>query len=101
METVKDIITFCNAAVIYDYKNIVITCQLNQVRKCLINIFYKTIPDSTIRVNLSLIDDIILKNNNNDIVDIIESIHDLRENILFMLSFENFFRDALQTDRPI
>ena len=101
METVKDILTFCNAAVIYDYKNIVITCELNQVRKCIINIFYKTIPDSTIRVNLSIIDDIILKINNNDIEDIIENIHDLRENILYMLSFENFFRDALHTDRPI
>ena len=34
METVKDIIIFCNAAVFYVYTNIGITCELNQVRKC-------------------------------------------------------------------
>ena len=84
-----------------DYKNIVITCELNQVRKCIINSFYKTIPDSKIRVSLSIIDDIILKINNNDIEDIIENIHDLGEDILYMLSFEKFVRDALQTGRPI
>ena len=41
METVKDILNFCNAAVFYDYTNIGITCELNQVRKCLDNIFIK------------------------------------------------------------
>ena len=101
METVKDILTFCNAAVFYEYTDIGITCELNQVRKCIINSFYKTIPDSRIRASLSIIDDIILKINNNDIEDIIENIHDLRENILYRFSFEKFVRDALQNDRPI
>ena len=101
METVKDILNFCNAAVFYDYTDIGITCELNQVRKCIINSFYKTIPDSRIRVCLSIIDDIILKINNNDIENIIENIHDLRENILYMLSFEKFVRESQQTDRPI
>ena len=101
METVKDILNFCNAAVFQDFKNIGITSELNQVRKGIINSFYKTIPDSRIRVSLSINDDIILKINNNDIEDILENIHDLRENILYMLSFEKFVRDALQTDRPI
>ena len=45
MESVKDILNFCNAALFYYYKNIVITCELNQVRKCIINILYQTIPD--------------------------------------------------------
>ena len=44
METVKDTLNFCNAAVFYDYTNIGINCELNQVRKCIINRFYKTIP---------------------------------------------------------
>ena len=101
METIKDTLNFCNAAVFYDYKNIGITCELNQVRKCINNRFYKTIPDSRIRVSLSIIDDIVLKLNNNDIEEIIENIHGLRENILYMFSFEKFVRDALQTDRPI
>ena len=101
MDTVKDMLKFCNAAVFYDYTDIGITCELNQVRKCVINSFYKTIPDSRIRVSLSIIDDINLKSNNNDTEDNIENIHDLREDILYTLSFEKFNRDALQTDRPI
>ena len=57
METVKDILNFCNAAIFYNYKDIGIICELNQVRKCIINSFYTTIPDSRIRVSLSIIDD--------------------------------------------
>ena len=37
-----------------------------------------------------------LKNNNNDIEKIIENIHDLRKNILYMLSFEKLVRDEQQ-----
>ena len=45
----------------YDYKKIGIIEVLNQVRKCIINNFYETIPDSRIRVSLSINDDIFLK----------------------------------------
>ena len=93
MESVKGILKFCNAAIFYSYTDVGITCELNQVRKCMIISFYKTIPDSRIRISLSIIDDIILKINNNDIEDIIENIHDLRENILYMLLFEKLVRD--------
>ena len=93
METLKDILNFRNAAVFYDYTNIGKTCELNQVRKCIINSFYKTIPHTRIHVGLSIIDDMILKINNNDIEKILENIHDLRENILYMLSFEKLVRD--------
>ena len=88
METIKDILNFCNAAVFYDYTNTRIICELNQIRKCIINSFFKTIPHTRILVSLSIIDDIILKINDNDIEDIIENIHDLRGNKLYMLSFE-------------
>ena len=71
---------------------------MNQVRKCIINSFYKTIPDSRIRASLSIIDDIILKINDNDIENIIEKIHDLRENILQMLSFEKLIGPILNED---
>ena len=37
MESVKDLLNFCNAAVFYDYTNIGITVELKQVRKCIIN----------------------------------------------------------------
>ena len=92
METVKDLLNFCNDAVFYDYKNIRIICELSPVRTFINNRFYKTIPDSRIRMSLCIIDDIILKIKNNDIENMLENIHDLREKILYMLSFENFIR---------
>ena len=101
MESVKDILNLCNAAVFYDYKNVGNICELNQVRKCIINSFYKTIPYSRNLVSLSIIDDTILKFNNNDIEDIIENTLELGENIICMLSFEKLVRDEQQTDRPI
>ena len=84
METVKGRLNFLNDAIFYDYTNIGITCELNQVRKCIINSFYKTIRHSRILVCFSIIDDIIIKFNNNDMEDVIENNHDLRENILYM-----------------
>ena len=61
METVKDILNFCNDAVFYDYKKTGIIEEINQVYKCIINRFYKTIPYTRIIVSLSIIDDIFLK----------------------------------------
>ena len=43
MESVKDLLKICNAANFYDYTNIAITVELNQVRKCIINSFLKQI----------------------------------------------------------
>ena len=99
MESVKDFLNFCNAAIFYDYKYIGRTEELNQVPKCIINSFYKTIPRSRIHVSFSIIDDVILKYNGNAIENIIENIHDLRENILYMLSFEKLIRDEQLTIR--
>ena len=101
METIKDILNFCNAAVFYDYKNIGIIEELNQVRKCIIISFYKTIPYTRILVSLSIIDDIILKIYGNEIENILENIHDLRENVLYMISFEKFIIDEQQTVNSI
>ena len=93
MESVKDPLNFCNAAVFYEYTSISTTVELNQVRKCIINRICKTIPYSRLLVSLSIIDDVILKINENDIEKIIEKIHDLRENIFYMLSCEKLTRD--------
>ena len=93
METIKEILNFCIAAIFYNHKNVGITQELNQVRKYIINGFYKTIPHTTIIVSLSIIDDIILKIDDDDIENIIDNIHDLRENILYMLSFEKLIKD--------
>ena len=83
----------------YDYKNIGIICELSPVRTFMIKRFYKAIPDSRIRVSLSIIDEIILKINDNDIDKFLENIHDLGENVLYMLSFQNFIRDEEQSER--
>ena len=93
METIKDLLYFCNAAIFYNYKKVGITEELNQVRKYIINSFYKTIPHTTIIVSLSIIDDIILKVNDDDIDNINDNIHDLGKNILYMLSFEKLIKD--------
>ena len=78
MNTVKDILNFCNDAVFYDYKNIRIICELNPVRTFIINRFYKTIPYTRILVSLSIIDDIILKINSADIENILDDVHSLK-----------------------
>ena len=88
METVKDILNFCSDSIFYDYNNIGIVEELNQVRKCIINNFHKTTPESRIKLSLTLIDDKFLKINDNDFQNVIEIIHDLREKILYMLAFE-------------
>ena len=44
-------------------------------------------------VSLSIIGDIVLKINDNDMENIIDNTHDLRENILYMLSFEKLIKD--------
>ena len=93
METIKEIRIFCNAAIFYDYKKIGITEELNLVRKCIINKFFKAIPYSRILVSLSILDVMFLKNIDNDFGNIIENIHGLRENILCMLSIEKLIKD--------
>ena len=93
METVKDLLNFYNHALFYDHENIGVSEELNQVRKYIMRSFHKTIPHKTIIATLSIIDDIILKIHDNDIEKIIENIHDLRENILYMLSIEKIIGD--------
>ena len=75
-----------------------IICELNHVRKCIINSFYKTILHSRVLVSLSIKDDIISKINNNDTENDNENIHDLRENVLYMFSFQILIRDEQETD---
>ena len=54
---------------------------------------HKTHPYTRILVSLSIIDDIIFKISNIDIENILDDIHNLRENILYMLSFEKTAKD--------
>ena len=88
MKTINYIINFCNKAIFFDYSNQEIISEFNQVRKFIINRFHETIPNSRILISLSIIDEIILKIFNKEIENILRDIHDFRENILYMLSFE-------------
>ena len=80
----------------YDYKKIGILCELNPVRTSIINRFYKTISYTRILVSLAIIDDMFLKISNDDIENFLDDIHNLRENILYMLSCEKTIKDEQQ-----
>ena len=95
MHTDKEIFDYCNRAIFYDYNSIECTVELNKIRKNIINRFYESIPTSRILFTLSIIDEMILKIFNNEIDNILDNLHDLRENILYMISFE---KTALEED---
>ena len=82
MDSKKDILYFCNAAVLYGYKNIGIFDEFNQARKCIFNNFLETISISEVLLTYSIIDVVFLKNCEIDIGNVIENIHDLRAIIL-------------------
>ena len=92
METIKDILNFCNAGMFYDYKNIGIIDESNQARKCIFNNFNEILPVTRILITLSIIDVVVLKIHDNEIENVIENIHDLRANKLYLPSFENVIK---------
>ena len=71
MENTENILNFCFGGIFYDYKNIGITDELNQVRECIKNIFHETIPVSRILISLSIRDVMILKKFGKDVENII------------------------------
>ena len=95
METDKELFNFFNKAIFYDYKNLECLSDLNIVRKCIINRFHETIPVSRILFALSIIDVMILKIFNNEIDNILNNVHDLRENIINMISFEKTAKENI------
>ena len=94
MDTDKDILNFCNHAIFFDYTNQGVISEFNQIRKYIINRFNRIIPCNRIIFTLSIIDSIIMKIYNDDIDDILRDVHDLRENILYMLSFEKIDEES-------
>ena len=90
METIKDILTICNEIYWYDYSNI---SEFNKLHKYLIKFFYDSIPRERLIISLNTIDDIILKIYNNDKEKFIDYIHKLKQQILYMLSFQKTIKD--------
>ena len=93
MNTIKDILDFCNKAIFLDYKNLECIEDFNQVRKFIINRFHETISTCRLLFVLSIIDEMIVKIFNNETDNIINDIHNLRENIIYMISFERTIKD--------
>ena len=88
MDTIKEILNIYNESHWYDYENI---SELNTLRKYLIDYFYDTIPQERLLISLYIIDNIILKIYDNKEVN--NDIFKLREEILYMLSFEKVVKD--------
>ena len=93
MDEIKNILDFCNRAVFFDYNNDRCIEDFNQIRKFVINRFYEAIPISRVLYVLSIIDDMILKIFNNEIDEILNDLHNLRENIMYMISFEKTVKE--------
>ena len=64
--------------------------KVNVLRKYIIHRFHNTITSSRILTTLSLIDDIILKLHCRNLEGIQDDMYSVRENVMYMLSFEKF-----------
>ena len=85
MNTIKEVLTICNESYWFDYSNI---SEFNKLYKYLIKYFYDSIPKERLIISLNIIDKIILKIYDNDEEEINNDIYKLREEILYMLSFQ-------------
>ena len=90
MDTIKEILNICNESHWYDYENM---SELNSLRKYLIDYFYDTIPQERLLISLNIFDNIVLKIYDDDTQEINNEIFKLREQILYMLSFEKVVKD--------
>ena len=93
MKSIKDILDICNRAIFFDYKNLGCIEDFNAVLKFIINRFHQSIPHDRIIIVLSIFDEMLLKIYNNETDNILRDIHNLRENIIHMISFEKTVKD--------
>ena len=84
---------FFNEFIFLDYSKIGVDVKVNVLRKYIINRFHKAVPASRMLTILSLIDDLILKLHNKILEGIQNDMYDVRENVMFMLSFEKFVEE--------
>ena len=93
MNSDREIFDFCNRAIFFDYNNPEYIEEFNMIRKYIIYRFHEIIPINRIVFVLSIIDVMILKIFNGEIDNILDNLHDIRENIIYMISFEKTVRD--------
>ena len=87
METVKDMMIFCNASLLFDYEKEGIIEEFNLLRNCIIKIFRTKNLTQRVFMSLGIIDEIILKIEDHNVDNIDRYINDLRENIMYMRLF--------------
>ena len=88
MKTDKDMFNFFNEFIFMDNSCYGVNVEVDILRKYIINRFHKTIPATRILTVLYIIDDIILKIFNKDLEGVQDKMYDVRENVMYMLSFE-------------
>ena len=94
MKTDNDMFKFFNEFIFRDHSDYGVVVEVDILRKYIVNRFHKTIPATRMLTVLSLIDDIILKIFSKDLESIQNDMYGLRENILFMLSFEKVLEEG-------
>ena len=93
MDTIKNIFKILNESLFYKYEDQRNIDDFNRLRKYILKYFYNQIPPERLVVSLYIIDDIILKIYNDNTDNIIDDIDELRDNVLYMLSFEKVVKD--------
>ena len=84
---------FFNEFIFLDHSKIGVDVKVNVLRKYIINGFHEAIPASKILTIISLIDDIIFKLQYKNLEGIQYDMYDVRENLMYMLSFGKFVEE--------
>ena len=85
MNMIKKISSICNESYWFDYSKI---SEFNKRHKNLIKYFYDSFPKERLIISLNKIDKIILKINDKGKEEINNDIFKIREEIIYMLSFQ-------------
>ena len=93
MEIDKDMFKFYNEFIFLDHLEVGVIVNVNVVRKCFVNRFHETVPPKRILTTLLLIDNVILRLHDKNLEGIQDGMHSVRENVLYMLSFEKFVEE--------
>ena len=81
---------FFNVFIFPDHSVFGSDVKVNDLRKYVINRVFITIPPSRILKTLSLTDDVFLKLHDKNLEGIQDDMYSVRENVMYMLSFEKF-----------
>ena len=88
MECDKEIFKISNEFNFFHHSEVGIDVKVNDLRLYIINRCCNTIPQSRLLQTLSLIDDVILKLHDKNLEGIQDDLYSVRENLMYMLSFE-------------